>query len=202
VNQILPGKNVTNPPSAYVIIGACAILYFFGRQLIEPSALWPLESGNFGPWQLLSYGFFHGSFGHLFFNMFAVWMFGLAIEETWGTRRFLLYYFACLFAAAITQLIVQELAGQWNPTIGASGAVFGLLLAFGVMYPENRIFLIFLPVPIKAKYFVVLYGAAELVFGLTGFNPTVAHFAHLGGLFGGAAVLWYWGWRPGMTWRR
>jgi membrane associated rhomboid family serine protease len=192
---------VTNPASSLIIIGACAIIFFFGANLPAALALWPLESGRFEPWQLLSYGFFHGSFGHLFFNMFAVWMFGLAIEQTWGTRRFLLYYVSCLLAAAVTQIIVQQITGEARPTIGASGAVFGLLLAFGVMFPNNKVFLIFLPVPIKAKWFVVLYGLAELGFGLTGVNPSVAHFAHLGGLFGGAAVLWYWGWRPGMTWK-
>ncbi len=107
----------------------------------------------------------------------------------------------CLLAAGVTQLAVQHLSGSQVPTIGASGAVFGLLLAYGVMYPNNRIFLIFLPVPIKAKWFVLLYAAAELVFGLTRTNSGIAHFAHLGGLFGGAALLWFWGWRPGMTWK-
>jgi membrane associated rhomboid family serine protease len=202
MNNSMPSYSVTNPPSSLVIIGVCAILFFFGRELPVSVALWPLETGRFEPWQLITYGFFHGSFGHLFFNMFAVWMFGLVIEQTWGTRRFLLYYFTCLLAAAVTQLVVLQITGENNPTVGASGAVFGLLLAYGVMYPNNKVMLIFLPVPIAAKWFVLIYGALELTFGLTGFNPSVAHFAHLGGLFGGAALLWSWGWRPGMTWKR
>jgi len=103
--------------------------------------------------------------------------------------------------AGITQLVVQQLSGSFWPTIGASGAVFGLLLAYGVMWPENRVMLLFLPVPIKAKWFVLIYGAVELLFGVTQTMPNVAHFAHLGGLLFGAGVLWRWGWRPGMTWK-
>ncbi len=202
MNRSLPSNGVTNPPSSLVIIGVCAILFFFGSNLPASVALWPLASGRFEPWQLITYGFFHGSFGHVFFNMFAVWMFGLVIEQTWGTRRFLLYYFTCILSAAATQLIVLQMTGEMNATIGASGAVFGLLLAYGVMYPNNKVMLIFLPFPIAAKWFVLIYGAAELFFGLTGYNPSVAHFAHLGGLFGGAILLWQWGWRPGMTWKR
>ena len=164
-------------------------------------ALWPLESGHFNPWQLLTYGFLHGGFNHLFFNMFALWMFGLQLEKAWGSQRFALYYVVCVIGAAITQLIVQQLSGAYYPTIGASGAVFGLLLAYGVMWPENRILLIFFPVPIKAKWFVLIYAVVELLFGITKAMPGVAHFAHLGGLFFGAGLLWRWGWRPGMTWR-
>ncbi len=133
--------------------------------------------------------------------MFALWMFGLPIERAWGTQRFLTFYLACVLGAAATQLIVQQATGALYPTIGASGAVFGLLLAYGVTWPNNKVLLIFFPVPIKAKWFVLIYAGVELLFGLTGTMPTVAHFAHLGGLFGGAILLWRWGWRPGMTWK-
>ena len=194
--------SLTNPPVALIIIGLCVIIFLLQGGLPASLALWPLESGRFQPWQLISYGFLHGSFNHIFFNLFAVWMFGLQIERVWGSQRFLLYYVVCLLGAALTQLLVQQLNGGMYPTIGASGAVFGLLLAFGVMFPNNRIFLIFLPVPIKAKWFVVIYAAVELLFGVTDTMPQVAHFAHLGGLIGGAALLWYWGWRPSMTWKR
>lgn len=193
---------VTRPPVSLGIIGACAIIYFIQAGLPAALALWPLDSGRFGAWQLLSYGFLHGDFSHIFFNMFAVWMFGLAVEQAWGSKRFAFYYVTCLLAAALTQLAVQEITGQMWPTIGASGAVFGLLLAYGVMYPENRVMLIFLPVPIKAKWFVLIYAGVELALGLTNTLPTVAHFAHLGGLVGGGILLWRWGWRPGMTWKR
>jgi len=165
-------------------------------------ALWPLNSGRFGPWQLVSYAFLHGSFGHIFFNMFALWMFGLQVEHSWGSRRFALYYFVCVAGAGVAQLVVQQVTGAYWPTIGASGAVFGLLLAYGVMWPDARVMLIFFPVPIKAKWFVLIYGGLELLFGITDTMPQVAHFAHLGGLLAGGALLWYWGWRPGMTWRR
>lgn len=194
----LPG--VSQPPTAYIIIGACVAVFLLGN-LSPTLALWPLESGRFGPWQLVSYGFLHGSFNHIFFNMFAVWMFGLQVEQALGTQRFLLYYTVCVIGAAITQLVVQQLTGSFWPTIGASGAVFGLLLAYGVMWPNNRILLIFLPIPIKAKWFVLIYGGLELVFGITNAMPQVAHFAHLGGLLFGAGLLWRWGWRPGMTWK-
>ena len=170
-------------------------------------ALWPVNSTNpqpwqlnFQPWQLVSYGFLHGGFNHLFFNMFALWMFGLPIERMWGRRRFAEYYFICILGAGLVQLLVQYISGGNYPTIGASGAVFGLLLAYGVTWPNNKLFLIFFPVPIKAKWFVLIYGGAELIFGVTGAMPQVAHYAHLGGLFFGAGLLWRWGWRPGMTW--
>ena len=193
-------SGVTQPPVSLSIIFACAAVFLMGN-LSPALALWPLQSGHFGPWQLLSYAFLHGSFNHIFFNMFGVWMFGLQLERSWGSRRFTLFYLVCVAGAGITQLVVQQLSGSFWPTIGASGAVFGLLLAYGVMWPENRVMLLFLPVPIKAKWFVLIYGAVELLFGVTQTMPNVAHFAHLGGLLFGAGLLWRWGWRPGMTWK-
>lgn len=192
---------VTQPPVSIALIIFCAVV-FFTQFMPANMALWPLQSGYFAPWQLVSYGFLHGGFNHLFFNMFAVWMFGLQLERVWGSQRFALYYFVCIVGAAITQLIVQQLSGQFYPTIGASGAVFGLLLAYGVTWPENRVLLLFFPVPIKAKWFVLIYGGVELIFGITNAMPQIAHFAHLGGLLFGAGLLWRWGWRPGMTWKR
>ena len=192
---------MTRPPVSIGLIIACAVL-FFSQFMPAAMALWPLESGRFEPWQLVTYAFLHGGFNHIFFNMFAVWMFGLPIERMWGSQKFTLYFTVCVIGAAITQLVVQQVSGEYYPTIGASGGVFGLLLAYGVTWPENRILLIFFPVPIKAKWFVLIYAGAELVFGITQAMPTIAHFAHLGGLFFGAGLLWRWGWRPRMTWRR
>lgn len=200
MNQQVRVPGVYQPPVAYLIIGACVIVFLLGNVSAE-LALWPLQSGRFGPWQLVSYGFLHGGFNHIFFNLFAVWMFGLQIERAFGSQRFMLYYFVCVVGAAITQLVVQQVTGSFWPTIGASGGVFGLLLAYGVLFPNNRVLLIFLPIPIKAKWFVLIYGGVELFFGVTNQMPNVAHFAHLGGLFFGAGLLWRWGWRPGMTWR-
>ena len=187
-------------PVSIGVIASCTIIYLL--QNISPHlALWPLYSGYFQPWQLFSYAFLHGSFNHLFFNMFAVFMFGFPLEKMWGSKRYLDYYGICLLGAGLIQLAVQYLSGEVYPTIGASGAVFGLLLAYGVMWPNNKLLLLFFPVPIKAKWFVLIYGGVELIFGVTGAMPQVAHYAHLGGLFFGAGLLWRWGWRPGMTWR-
>lgn len=215
MNRSLPPRGVTRPPVAIIIIGICAALFGLGYllQANDPSgrqisamfgelALWPVQHPYFRPWQLVSYAFLHGGFSHILFNMFAVWMFGLHVEQAWGSRRFALFYLACVLGAAVTQLVVQWLTGSAWPTVGASGAVFGLLLAYGVMWPENRIYLIFLPVPIKAKWFVLIYAGIELFFGLTDLMPGIAHFAHLGGLLGGGALMMAWGWRPGMTWKR
>lgn len=194
-------RTVNATPVSMAVIISCAII-FFAQNLSPALALWPLESGYFRPWQLLTYGFLHGNFSHLFFNMFAVWMFGTQLESAWGSQRFGLFYGVCILGAALTQIGVQQFEGGIYPTIGASGGVFGLLLAYGVMWPNNRLFLMFFPVPIKAKWFVLIYGAAELLFGVTGTMPGVAHFAHLGGMVFGIVVLWKWGWRPGMSWQR
>lgn len=192
-------RQVTRPPISIGIIAVCAAVFLL-HNISAQLALWPLFSGYFAPWQLVTYAFLHGGFNHIFFNMFALWMFGLPVEKVWGSRRFAEYYFICVLGAGVIQLLVQYISGQVYPTIGASGGVFGLLLAYGVMWPNAKLFLIFFPVPIKAKWFVLIYGGVELIFGFTGAMPQVAHYAHLGGLFFGAGLLWRWGWRPGMTW--
>jgi membrane associated rhomboid family serine protease len=192
--------NIPPPVSMGIIVVCAAIL--LAKNLSPALALWPVGSGLFGPWQLVSYAFLHGSFNHLFFNMFAVWMFGTPLEKSWGSQRFAVFYATCVVGAGVIQILVQQMEGGLYPTIGASGGVFGLLLAYGVMWPDNRIFLILLPVPIKAKWFVLIYGAVELLFGVTRSMPGIAHFAHLGGMIFGAGLLYKWGWRPGMTWKR
>jgi membrane associated rhomboid family serine protease len=199
------------PPAALVILGLTVVAYFLQMQAqldaLRLFALWPLATPDqlrfadvgvvvatgFAPWQLVSYGFLHGGLGHLFFNMFALYMFGLPIERAWGTRRFLVYYLVCLIGAGLVQLGVAALAGEVYPTIGASGAVFGLLLAFGMMYPNSRIMLLIPPIPMKAKYFVIGYGVLTLLFGMTGVMPGIAHFAHLGGMLFGLVMILYWG---------
>jgi membrane associated rhomboid family serine protease len=192
---------LSDTPVSIGIIVICAVVFLTGFQ--PPGlALWPLDSGFFSPWQVISYAFLHGSFNHLFFNMFAVWMFGTPLERSWGSQRFLTFYGACVAGAAVMQLLVQVIEGGLYPTIGASGGVFGLLLAYGVMWPDNKIFLMFFPVPISAKWFVLIYGGIELMLGLSRSMPGIAHFAHLGGMIFGAGLLYKWGWRPGMTWKR
>lgn len=158
--------------------------------LFTYGALWPIGSGRFGVWQLVTYMFLHASFGHIFFNLFALWMFGQAIENFWGTNRFVIYYFLTGIGAALLHMLV---GGGGAPTLGASGAVYGILLAFGMMFPNRPIMLLFPPIPIKAKYFVAIFGAIELVSGLTRTNSGVAHFAHLGGMLVGFILIKYWG---------
>lgn len=150
-------------------------------------ALYPLGSG-FQIWQLFTYMFMHGDFWHLLLNMFALWMFGMDLENDWGSKRFAWYYFLCGLGAGISNLLISPLFGTSGPTIGASGAVYGILLAFGMMYPNRPIFVYFL-LPIQAKYFVILYLALELYNGVTGTMDGIAHFAHLGGAAVGFLIL-------------
>jgi membrane associated rhomboid family serine protease len=177
-----------------------------GDYLVAHFALWPLgpdqmaqgDDGNviavgFRLWQLVTYAFMHGGFTHIFFNMFALYMFGGTIERTFGARNFTVYYFVCLLVAALAQLaVVKYYTHGFEPTLGASGAIFGLLLAFGMLYPQEKMMLIFLPIPIPAWLFVIGYGAVELVLGVTGRQADVAHFAHLGGMLGGFLMIEYW----------
>lgn len=193
-----------SPSSALILLVVTVIAFFIqvsGLINVTPLALWPLGMG-FAPWQLISYGFLHGGLMHLFLNMFALYMFGPLIERAWGTRRFLAYYFVCMIGAGLVQLLVTYMMGAPRPTIGASGAMFGLLLAFGMMYPNERILLIFPPIPMKAKWFVIGYGALTLFFGMSGTMAGVAHFAHLGGMLFGLVLILYWGRRDFLRRRR
>lgn len=192
---------------------AFVLMVFGGSQLIVNFALWPVntpsfvEGGGIGlqrvpefqVWQLVTYAFLHGGLLHLFFNMFALWMFGSVMEITWGSRRFLLYYFVCVVGAAVAQLAVTSGTGDIHPTVGASGGVFGILLAFGMRYPNQYILLLIPPVPIKAKWFVLGYGALELYLGISGTQAGVAHFAHLGGMVTGLVLILYW--RGKLPWK-
>jgi membrane associated rhomboid family serine protease len=183
------------PPATRAIIAANVIAFllqlYIGEALLQQFALWPLGT-LFQPWQLVTYAFLHGSFAHIFFNMFALFMFGPPLEYFWGSRRFAVYYFACVIAAGATQLWTSVLANSTEATVGASGGVFGLLLAFALYFPRQRITLLFPPIPMPAWLFVSLYGVLELVLGVTNTQAGVAHFAHLGGMLGGALVILYW----------
>ena len=149
-------------------------------------------SPPFHSYQFVTYMFLHGGFGHLFGNMFALWMFGRTLEYELGSQRFLTYYMVCGIGAALIQIGVATLFGENLTLLGASGAVFGLLLAFGVMHPNNMIYVMPLPFPIKAKWFVVGYAVLEIVLGWSGANTGVAHFAHVGGMLWGLALLYWW----------
>lgn len=166
----------------------------FDQFLYLNFALWPLGSSfpSFMPWQLLTYGFLHGDLMHIAFNMFMLWMFGRELELVYGTRRFLTYYLTCVVGAGIVQLLVAAFQGGIYPTVGASGGVFGLLLLFGMTFPNRMIMLLFPPIPMKAKYMVVLFGMLELYLGLSGRTPGIANFAHLGGMLFGLLLIRRW----------
>ena len=182
------------PPVTQALLLANAAIFFLGEllgpNLLAPFWLWPV-GGSFWPWQMGTYSFIHGSFNHLFFNMLGLWMFGAELEQMWGRKRFIVFYGSSVLAAALTQLIVNAVIGSGAPTVGASGGLFGLLLAFAMIFP-NRIILLFFVIPMKAKWLVLLYGILELYQGATIMNSGVAHFAHLGGMLGGLLTLRYW----------
>ena len=160
--------------------------------LIELFALWPLHTPDFQPWQLVSYAFLHESIPHIAFNMFGLWMFGRPLELLWGGRRFALYFLACVLSAAGTELLVQNAAGGGDPVLGASGGVYGLLLGFAWYFPRAQFLLLIPPIPLPAWLLATIYGGIELFLGVTGNQPGVAHFAHLGGMLGGAVAILYW----------
>ena len=157
-------------------------------------ALWPpggLES-RFAPWQLVTYAFLHGGLTHILFNMLGLYMFGSEVERLFGSRFYAAYYFGCVVSAALCHLAVNAWIGAPPyPTVGASGGVYGLLLAFGVYFPRRQVLLLFPPVPLPARVFVIVFAALELVFGVTGTAAGVAHFAHLGGMLGGWLMIQY-----------
>ncbi len=164
-------------------------------------ALYPFNSGNFMPWQVVTYAFLHGGIGHLFFNMLGLWMFGSELERLWGAKRYAAFLLAGVLAAAVTQLIFTAISGSRVPTVGASGGLFALLLAFGMLFPNRVIMPLFPPIPMKARTFVIVFGTLELVLGLMD-TGSVAHFAHLGGMVGGFLMIRYWRRQPPFGGRR
>jgi membrane associated rhomboid family serine protease len=160
-------------------------------QLLEPFALWPVGSA-FQPWQLVSYAFLHGGFAHLAFNMLGLVSFGSQLEEYWGSRRLLVFYFASVVSAALTQLAVTASLGELAPTVGASGGVYGLLLGFAMMFPRQRVVPLIPPIPMPVWLFATLFAGLELYLGVTGTASGIAHFAHLGGMIGGWIMIRRW----------
>ena len=157
-------------------------------------ALWPATHSQspFMPWQLLTYGFLHGNLTHIAFNMFGLWMFGQDLERLWGPRRFLTYFLVCVVGAGMIQLIVAGWQGGLYPTVGASGGLFGILLAYGLTFPNRIVVPLFPPIPMRAITFVIVFGLLELYLGVSGSAPGIANFAHLGGMLFGFLVLRYW----------
>jgi membrane associated rhomboid family serine protease len=186
------------PPATRAILVANVVIYllqrYFPSEGLTHLELWPAASPLFAPWQLITYAFLHAPTQpeHLLLNMLALWMFGRPLEALWGPQRFFLYYFASVLTAGLTQLAVSAIATIGYPTIGASGGVFGLLLAFGLTFPRQRVVALIPPFLMPAWLFVTLYGLLELALGVFNWQPGVAHFAHLGGMLGGALVITYW----------
>lgn len=212
-----------------VVFLATMLLSYVGLDLNRVLGLHFILAPNFQAYQLLTYMFAHGGWSHIFFNMFALWMFGGIVERTWGPRKFLFYYMVCGIGAGLFQELAQlgefyyiasnnlanfnisqtmlvaeanaSMLNSWT-TVGASGAIYGILLAFGMLYPEERMFIFPLPVPIKAKWFVVGYAAIELFMAFSTANDGVAHIAHLGGMVFGFFLIRYWRRHPSIYGRR
>ena len=184
------------PPVTQVLILINVAAYLLdsllGDAITAQLALWPIGSSYFAPWQLVTYAFLHGSLTHLGFNMLGVYMFGADLERVWGSKRYLQFYFASLLAAAVAQLIVAWVTKAAYPTVGASGAVFGLLIGFAMVFPRRMVVPLIPPIPMRAPIFVAIYGAIELFLGVTGTQQGVAHFAHLGGMAGGWLMMRLW----------
>lgn len=181
--------------------------------MYENFSLFSFHSPFFKPYQFITHMFMHGGIWHLFFNMYTLWIFGSILENVWGSKKFLLFYFVTGLGAALLHNLVLEIelstlqnavqsgnmAAQTSimnilrtPTVGASGAIYGVLLGYGMLFPNNIISLIFPPIALKAKWFVIIFGAIELLMGVTGTGSDVAHFAHLGGMIFGFILIMYW----------
>jgi len=237
MSRIYFGRTSDTPPvvknliiiNVIMLVGMYIFQQLFSVNLNYYLGLFPVSSPLFKPWQVVTHMFMHGGFMHIFFNMWALWMFGKTLESVWGSKRFLIYYFVTGLGAAFFHSLVTyvELAPAINaakdfysadhiniallkdilqpgnqfyglgqalrtPTVGASGAVFGLLLAFGMLFPNTPLFIIPFPFPIKAKWMVIGYGAIELYLGLAQPGSNIAHFAHLGGMIFGFLLIKYW----------
>lgn len=185
----------------WILTGAFALQWLGGGVVERWFALWPIGSegvdgGGFLPWQVLTYAALHGNFIHLFFNAFMVWMLGAMLESQWGTRRYIQFVLACVVSAAVVHLGFTLLGFfPAGPALGISGLAYGLLLAYGLMYPDQKLMLLIPPVPIKAKYLVMILGGLALFMGLAA-PGGVAHFAHLGGMLGGWLMMRWWSGKP------
>ncbi len=171
-----------------------AVVYLIQRLFDGPDeavttwlALWPINSGMFKPYQIITHMFTHGGFGHILFNMFALWSFGSWLERVWGPKKFLFFYIVCGLAAAVAQLFLSN-----SPAVGASGAIMGLFAAFAYLFPNTELFMFPIPFPVKAKYAIAVMACIDLFGGVYPAGSNIAHFAHLGGLVMGFILVIYW----------
>ena len=199
---MIPAVPVVTRALLVANVAVFAAQAFADDSLITLFALWPFGTpaftgpdapAGFLPWQLVTYSFLHGNGLHLLVNMLGLYMFGSEVERVLGSRRYVSYYLVSVLSAAVAQLAMSSFtAGPPYPTVGASGGVFGLLLAYGMFFPRRMVMLIFPPIPMPARVFVFVYAAIELYLGVTGTQAGVAHFAHLGGMLGGFLMLRRW----------
>lgn len=187
-----------------IIINVVVWLFtaLIGENMYKYFALFAFSSPFFWPWQLVTHMFMHGSFWHLFFNMYTLLIFGIPLERTWGGKKFLLFYFVTGLGAALCHNLVLQLQIallpdkaieiMGTPTVGASGAIYGVLLGFGMLWPNTQLRLLFPPITLTAKWFVIIFGAIELFTGITGMGGNIAHFAHLGGMLFGLLLILFW----------
>ncbi len=185
-------QNTTPVVLNLIIINA---LVFFAQMVFDGEtarvttmlALWPLKTTFFEPYQLVTHMFTHGGWGHILFNMFALWSFGTTLERVWGPKKFLIFYLTCGLAAGVAQLFLSD-----APAVGASGAIMGLLAAFGYLFPNTELLVFPVPFPVKAKYFIAVIAAIDLFGGVYSTGSNIAHFAHLGGLLMGFILVIIW----------
>lgn len=191
-------NNSAIPDVIFLLLITNALVFALEKMMLNfmyiNFALWPLASDfpSFMPWQLVTYGWMHANLTHIAFNMFGLWMFGSDLERLWGPKRFFTYYLVCVVGAGIIQLIVAAFEGNPSPTVGASGGLFGILLAYGLTFPNRVVMPLFPPIPMRAITFVAVFGALELFLGIGGAAPGIAHFAHVGGMLFGFLMLQYW----------
>ncbi len=196
----------------FILAGVFLLQQIFPDETLLLLALWPwgqhvvatandgtLITTSFYPWQLLTYGFMHGNFTHLFFNAIALFQFGAVLEQTWGPKKYIQYLLVCTVGAGLIQLLLVSsgiLGDAVFPTVGASGGIFGLLLAYGMLFPNQQMMLIIPPIPMKARTMVIIFGLISLLMGVTGTAAGIAHFAHLGGMLFGWLMIRYWRGQP------
>ena len=209
------GSNTPPVVKNIIIINVIMLLFtmFTGDFMYKYFALYYVESEWFSPYQIITHIFMHGGFWHLFFNMYTLYIFGTVLERIWGMKKFILFYFVTGLGAAAVHTGVEWIqASHWmseaaagsmeamqqihmlkmTPTVGASGAIYGILMGYAMLYPDSIMTLVFPPISLKAKWFVLIFAAIELLTGVTGTGGGIAHFAHLGGLIFGFALIWYW----------
>lgn len=191
------------PPVTRNILIAIVAMYIFqqifaqtgGNFIARYFVLYPIDTPYFYPWQLVTYALLHGNLMHLFFNGFAIWMFGSQIEHYWGEKRYSIFIIVCIIGSGLANALLSNVGA-----VGISGAVYGLLVAFGMMWPNHTIYLVIPPIPMKAKYFVIILAVIAFISSINPRGDGIAHIAHLGGAITGFLLIQYWRKKPPFKW--